>query len=576
MDLWEFSHLNNVGLTLTETAKHVPGTVAVAAPLKQQRSAVERVKRLYSKKSGASQSDTPAEFETVTFFELEKMSNRFAVALRAGGVQPGDRIGLMVPPGIEFVALVFALFKTGAVQILIDPGMGRDNLVKCLSDTKPVGIVGSRKAHSARLAYRKWFPDAKKNFVVGGGFPRCKKLTSSGPSDFEPATTTPDDEAAIIFTTGSTGPPKGVLYRHRTFIQQAAWIRDWFHVQPGGADISGFPLFALFNTAMGTSTVFPDMDPTRPADIWPPNFIHAAEKFSADQSFGSPALWNTVSLYCEKHNIKLDTIKRVFTAGAPVPPNVLARTKSVIADDGEVHTPYGATESLPVACISGREVLEETADQSATGAGTCVGWKFPEIDWRLIEITDEPLRSIDSTVEVQQGEIGELIVRGPVVTDQYVTQTNANLHHKIADGDTFWHRMGDVGYFDDRGRFWFCGRKSHRLLTESGTLFTVPCESIFNSHKKVYRCALVPAGKPGAQVPVVFVELLPEQKTDNAAFLKRIESELLELAGKHWQTNQIRFFSVVDSLPVDIRHNSKIFREKLRSRANSIVDPKPL
>ena len=388
---------------------------------------------------------------------------------------------------------------------------------------------------------------------------------------FDPVPMDREDSAAIIFTTGSTGPPKGVHYRHRIFLEQSRQIRDWFDIRPGTVDVSGFPLFALFNTAMGTATVFPDMDPTRPADIYPPNLIHSVETFAADQSFGSPALWNTVSRYCADHGKRLPTVKRILSAGAPVPPHVLERIKSVIAEDGEAWTPYGATESLPVACIGANEVLGETAELSSQGAGTCVGKNFPDMTWKLIEISDEPIASIEDAVPVAQGKIGELIVQGAVVTDKYLTRADANADHKVADGDSFWHRMGDVGYFDEQGRFWFCGRKSHRLETKAGPMFTVPCESIINSHPAIYRSALVGSGKKGQHVPVLFAEPWPEKRPANDAEKKSLLNELKELAKKHWQTDKIEHFDIHEKLPVDIRHNSKIFRERMRPLAESII-----
>jgi len=568
---WDLAPLQNVGHTLSETAKRMPNYLAVGAPRQSANPAARLLRRISSKKNRPGKL---LPFDTITFGELESLSNAYATGLRDNGVEKGDRIALMVPPGIQFVAFVFALFKTGATIILIDPGMGRDNLVKCLSESKPVGVVGSRLAHSARTIYRRWFPDCKKNFSVGGKFPGCtpvSKFESQKEANFEPIPMDREDSAAIIFTTGSTGPPKGVHYCHRVFLEQARQIRDWFDIRPGTVDVSGFPLFALFNSAMGTATIFPDMDPTRPADIDPLNLFHAVETFEADQSFGSPALWNTVSRYCVDNDRRLPGVKRILTAGAPVPPHVLDRIKSVIAEDGDAWTPYGATESLPVACISASEVLDETAKLSDNGAGTCVGRNFPDMKWNLIAISDEPIPSIEGTTSVPQGEIGELIVQGDVVTDRYITRTDANADHKIADGETFWHRMGDVGYFDEKGRFWFCGRKSHRLQTKDGPMFTVPCESIINTHPSIYRSALVASGKPGEHVPVIFAEPWQGQYDEDEEDRKYLVAELEELARKHWQTNKILHFEIVERLPVDIRHNSKIFREKMRPLADRIT-----
>ena len=572
---WDLTSLQNVGHTLSETAKRMPGYLAVAAPKQSTNPAARFLRRFSAKRKGQNRL---LPFDTITFGELESLSNAWATGLQRNGVAKGDRIALMVPPGIPFVSFVFALFKTGATIILIDPGMGRDSLVKCLSEAKPVGVVGTRLAHSARSIYRRWFPDCKKNFSVGGSFPGCVSVSKfekqNGATTFEPIPMDREDSAAIIFTTGSTGPPKGVHYRHRIFLEQARQIRDWFNIRPGTVDVSGFPLFALFNSAMGTATVFPDMDPTRPADIDPLNLFHAVETFDADQSFGSPALWNTVSRFCVDNNRRLPGIKRILTAGAPVPAHVLKRIKSVIAEDGEAWTPYGATESLPVAGISAAEVLRETAELTDQGAGTCVGKNFPDMKWKLIAISDDPIASIENTTPVPQGEIGELIVQGSVVTDRYITRTDANADHKITDGESFWHRMGDVGYFDTQGRFWFCGRKSHRLETKDGPMFTVPSEAIINTHPSIYRSALVASGKPGQQIPVIFAEPWADEYDEDEQDRISLAAELEELAAKHWQTSGIRHFEIVKKLPVDIRHNSKIFREKMRPLANQIVEKK--
>jgi acyl-CoA synthetase (AMP-forming)/AMP-acid ligase II len=553
---WDFSHVTNVGHTLTEAATRMHDAIAVAAP-----------KRKY-------QPAEKVEYNTITFGELESLSNRMAIGLRNQGVETGDRIALMVPPGLEFVALVFALFKAGATIILIDPGMGKKNMVTCLSDANPVGIVGIRRAHLARTVYRRKFKNAKKNFVVGGYFPSCysvKKFESLNASEFQPVSIAIGDPAAIIFTTGSTGPPKGVLYRHQIFIEQARQIRDYFQIPPGTVDVSGFPLFALFNSAMGATTVFPMMDATRPAEIHPPFLIDAVERFKADQSFGSPALWNTVSKWCEQNSVTMPTVKRVLSAGAPVPAHVLQRIKQVISPDGDAFTPYGATESLPIACNSATVILNETAATTDSGGGTCVGNRFPDIDWRLIEISDEPLESIEQTNEVEPGRVGELIVRGPVVSQQYVTRTDANAEHKIVDGDSFWHRMGDIGYFDERDRFWFCGRKTHRVQTAWGDMFTIPCEGIFNPHQKIYRSALVGVGDPGNQTPVLIAEPWASQWPESASEKEKLLGELKELAAQHWQTSTIANVLLHQSLPVDIRHNSKIFREQLRIWATARI-----
>ncbi len=567
------SPIVNVGLRLSETARRNADGVAVAMP----RGRDSAGKRIY---------------QSLTFRELDDDTNLLADGLASMGVRPGMRLVLMVPPSIDFISLVFAMFKAGVITVLIDPGMGRRNLIRCLADSEPEGFIGVPLAQAVRSVLRGRFPKARHNVTVGhrwfwGGRTIAQLRARALDARFQPAATQADDPAAIIFTTGSTGPPKGALYRHGNFNRQADEIRDFYGIQPGEIDLPGFPLFALFNCAMGVSTIIPDMDPTRPARVDPRNIIEAIRDWKVTQAFGSPALWNVVGRYCEEHKIVLPTLKRVMSAGAPVPPHVLRRMKAAIGPDGDVHTPYGATEALPVASISASEVLAETAAKSALGAGTCVGRRFPGIEWRVIRITDEPILSLDEAELLPAGQIGELIVRGPVVTTEYVTRTDCNPLHKILDGSTFWHRMGDVGWMEEvvgtfrvpladgtrsvpttGQRFWFCGRKSHRVTTSGGTQFTIPCEAIFNQHPSVYRSALVGVGPrgpgpAGGQRPVIIVECWPEKRPESRAAERQLLAELAALAQQHAHTAGIHDFFILDALPVDIRHNAKIFREKL-------------
>jgi olefin beta-lactone synthetase len=248
--------------------------------------------------------------------------------------------------------------------------------------------------------------------------------------------------------------------------------------------------------------------------------------------------------------------------------------KKLLPAGGDMHTPYGATEALPVASISASEVLGETADRTRDGAGTCVGRRFPGIDWKVIRITDEPIATLADAEELPAGEIGELMVQGEVVTRQYVTRLDANPLHKVADGERTWHRMGDVGYCDEQERFWFCGRKAHRVQTAAGTLFTIPCEAITNNHPRVFRSALVGVGPAGNQRPVLIVETWPDQPVTSPADRAQLLAEVRALAMAHPLTAGIRDFLHHPRFPVDIRHNAKIFREKLAHwAAETLANP---
>ncbi|MFN7291827.1 MAG: peptide synthase, partial [Pirellula sp.] len=211
-------------------------------------------------------------------------------------------------------------------------------------------------------------------------------------------------------------------------------------------------------------------------------------------------------------------------------------------------------------------VLGETAAITRTGGGTCVGNRFPSIEWRVIKITDSPLTNIDETETVPTGEIGELVVTGPVISERYVTRTDQNALHKLNDHGRVWHRMGDVGYLDSQDRFWFCGRKSHRVQTKLGTIFTEPIEGIANTHPKIYRSALVGTGNAPNQTPLLILEPSSKDSTEQE---QQIVQEVQSILTNNDVSQSIQKVVVYPTkLPTDIRHNSKIFREQLTEWAN--------
>lgn len=540
----------NVAARLVALAQSQPNQVAVAEP-----QGYRSGKRVY---------------KTITYRELNEDSDRIAHGLHNMGVSPGMRLALLVRPGIDFVSCVFGALKSGAVMILIDPGMGKNNLLKCLEQAHPEGFIALSTVQALRIFMKRRFPHAKYNLTVGhrwfwGGPNLASLRRGKYPGPFM-ADTVANDPAAIIFTTGSTGAPKGVLYEHITFESQVKEISTQYGIQAGQIDLPGFPMFGLFNCAMGSTAVIPDMDASHPAQVDPRKILEAVRDWNVTQSFGSPTIWDVVSQWCKKNNQKLESIRMILSAGAPVQEPVLRRVLSILPEGAQIHTPYGATEALPVASISAAEVLSDTAALTREGAGVCVGRRFSGIDWKIIRITEAPIPTLSMAEELPNGEIGELIVTGDQITREYVTCREMNAMSKIRDGEYIWHRMGDVGYLDDMERFWFCGRMAHHLETEAGPMFTIPCEAIFNQHPDVTRSALVGIHMEPDSHYVEPVIIIQPQDPAIFKFKARRETlcaELLELARNNPKTAHIQRFLFHPAFPVDIRHNAKIFREKL-------------
>jgi acyl-CoA synthetase (AMP-forming)/AMP-acid ligase II len=504
----------------------------------------------------------------LTYADLDARSDAIAAGLARRGIGRGTRTVVMVRPSPEFFLLMFALFKAGAVPVLVDPGIDKRALKQCLDEAAPEAFVGIPLAHAARLLLG-WAKSARVRVSTGARAWMADDTLARVEADGrgtgpQQADTRPDDVAAILFTSGSTGVPKGVVYRHRHFVAQAAMLRDALGIREGEVDFPTFPPFALFGPALGLTSIIPDMDATRPAQADPRRLHAAIERFGVQQLFGSPALMRVLA----DDGRPLPTLRRVTSAGAPVPADVVARMRELLPDGAGFYTPYGATECLPVAVIESRE-LQRTRAATEAGAGTCVGRAVPPNDVRIIRIDDAPIADWSDDLVLPANVVGEITVAGPTATDTYFNRDVATALAKIreshADGTSrIVHRMGDVGYLDAEGRLWFCGRKTHRVRTGAGELYTEQVEPVFNVHADVLRTALVGVGANGAQMPVLCVEL---RRGVAASQWPRIERELRELGRGHVHTAGIDRFLLHPRFPVDIRHNAKIGREALAAWA---------
>lgn len=502
---------------------------------------------------------------TVTFAELEKRSADIASGLAGVGVTRFMRVALMVTPSPDFFALTFALFRLGAVPVLIDPGMGVRGLGRCLDQARPEAFIGVPRAHLARK-YFGWAARAVRLTVTtssrrfGLAQYTLDALAQEGAKETrsEWAESRTEDMAAILFTSGSTGPAKGAVYTHGIFTEQVRILREVYGIEQGEVDLPTFPLFALFGPALGMTAVIPEMDFTRPATIDPAMAIHAMERFGVTSMFGSPAVVNRLG----RHGAALPgTLRRVISAGAPASVRALERLARLLPAACEVHTPYGATEALPVASIGSRDILTQTRPLTERGAGVCVGRPVPGVVVEVLPLHERPVAEWDDALALPPGCLGEFVVRGEVVTPAYFERPEATALAKIPDpAGGVWHRMGDVGYIDDSGRLWFAGRKSHVVHTPVGLFPSTPCEAIADAHPAVFRTALVGVPTPEGTVPVLCVERDPNAPGSRGDALL---AEVRALLAAHAHTSPIVELLAHPGFPVDVRHNAKIFREKL-------------
>lgn len=481
----------------------------------------------------------------ISFAQLDAECDAFAARLESRGVRQGMRVAVFVRPGLAFVPTIYALFRLGAVPVCIDPGMRLEHLLACVREAEPEALVGVPLA----LALARVFPRAFRSVRLRARAPRVTPGRFSR-TPFAGRPVSPDDTAAILFTSGSTGAPKGVVYTHAAFDAQQSLLRSTYGIAEDEVDLVVFPLFALFSAAWGVTAVVPPLDPARPARASGRKIARVIRAFGVTHASGSPAVFRRLAAHCDRTGESFPPLRRILMAGAQVPEKLVRATSRLARS---VHTPYGATEALPLTTIDERELFA-SYERTRQGEGTCVGRPLCGVEIAVIPLVDGPIAAWTESLRLPPHVVGEIVVRAPWVTREYFGRPNATRLAKIRSDHGVWHRMGDVGYLDREGRLWFCGRKDHRIVTGRETIYPDPIEAIFDGHPEISRSAVVGIGPPGAQRPLLVVQ---GRRT------RALEACLREHARRHPQARALSGVRFRRSFPVDVRHNIKIDRPKL-------------
>ncbi|PWK71350.1 acyl-CoA synthetase (AMP-forming)/AMP-acid ligase II [Streptomyces sp. CG 926] len=540
-------------------------------------------------------------YSTLTYGELQDTVEELAHGFRHAGITRGTRTVLMAPPGPELFALCFALFRVGAVPVVVDPGMGVRRMLHCYRAVGAEAFIGPPLAQLVRVLGRRTFAGVRVPVTLGRrrlgrghtlaalrAIPANAIPASGGPVDTAPPTGG-DDLLMIGFTTGSTGPAKGVEYTHRMALSIARRIEAVHGRTRDDVSLVTLPFYGVLDLVYGSTLVLAPLAPARVAQADPALLVDALERFRVTTMFASPALLRNLAGHltgAARGRHPLPDLRCVVSGGAPVPDAVVAALRSVLDEKARIHVTYGATEVLPITSIEAAEILGDedvdtaregavtatgTAAGAAAGEGTCVGRPVPGTRVAIAPVTDGPLARFDPAAGLPAGRVGEILVQGDSVSRRYHRAPDSDAAHKATeerpDGATplVWHRTGDLGHLDAEGRLWFCGRAAQRVRTGHRDLYTVRCEGVFNAHPLVRRTALVGIGPAGAQRPVVCVETetgADGAELDEAAWT-RLVAELRTMATAQAATTGLKEFLRHPGFPVDIRHNAKIGREEL-------------
>ena len=544
---------HNIARALPLWANKTPDKIAVCAPIKRGQDQFE--------------------YEELSFSDLNSRSLFYAYAFRDKGLVPGDKVLMFAKPSVDFSAMTFSLFRLGLVPIFIDPGMGRKNLLRAVEHIKPDAMVAEPIVHLLAFLFPKAFKTIRVIYTTGrfspGKLESIAALRRQWNNQNKPLLAKimypceKDTMAAILFTSGGTGIPKAVHYNHGIFNAQVSRLQELFQLSPDDIDLPGFPLFSLFTITMGMKSAIPFMNPSKPGLANPKNLVQNIKDNKATFVAGSPAIWQNMVKYCLNEQITLPSVKYLVMFGAPVPNNLHRDFKKILTH-GDTYTPYGATECLPVANISGSQVLALYEGLSPglknKGISTCVGLPVAQTQIKIAPISDGIMTDSAQINWKSTGETGEVCVYSETVTPEYIGMQEKTEQAKIKDPrGGLWHRMGDLGFLDEEGRLWFSGRLTHRIELNGKTVPCVPQESIYNELEAIKRCAFVGPVVNGKPSPTLVVQLknklaLKEQQELKAEIFR------LDKEGNDLIDNII----FIEKLPVDVRHNIKIDRIKLK------------
>ncbi|WP_437544564.1 AMP-binding protein [Sorangium sp. So ce367] len=509
-------------------------------------------------------------YRSMTFTSLLRRSDTFAEQLVRLGIRPKSTVAFSVHPTSGYAELLFALFRIGSVPVFIDATMDLSGMSACMSECAPTHLIGDSHFVNHYMKHRGSLSAVEGIIEVSSReddvvlrFERPEPLAVEAglppDSGFEE-----EDPLCIFYTTGSTGIPKGVVWTNEILLQHLRIQEKLYGSGDDHIDLVTFPFFMLTALAQGRTCVLPPVDFSSPAAFDPSVLVEVMNTTRATYCFASPVVWHNIIDFCRRRGTRIPGLRYTTSAGATVPLKTV-RGLVDVAPNAKVCVPFGATEAiLPISTIDAVEICEETWQETDAGKGICLGRPVPGLTVSVIPIVDHPISTLDEATVLNAGQVGELIVKGPTVTTRYHRRPEATrrakIHETLPDGRVdVWHRLGDAGYIDSKGRVWYCGRITFGIEVDGAWYFPDQVEAVFNAALDVYRTAATTFERDGSTA----IALAVQKEREGACSNDVIYAKIIDISKKYgFPIEAVYFYD--DAFPVDPRHNVKIERDRIR------------
>lgn len=511
-----------------------------------------------------------SKYKKITFSELNILSNQYANYFIKKGVKDNQKVLILINFSINFIAITYALFKIGAIPVFIDKGTRIKKILKSMKNVEPYVLIGNLQTNIIGIILKRYITSIKLNIIIFENLPILEqyfiKKIKNESAHFKLKEGNDKKTIAILFTSGSTGQPKAVIYTHEMIKAQLTLLKEQYEFISEETDLSTLPVFSLFDAALQMTTIIPNVNIAKPSSINPKNIIQCINQFKATTTYASPLIIEKILKYISDKQLTLPSLRRLLIYGSPLPTLTIQKIYKTF-QNVNISVTYGATEALPISSITLDEIKKETLENTMQGKGICLGYTFKNIKINIIKISEHPIENINDTIILDKHLCGEIIVYGDIVSTKYYNDELSTKLSKIKDKDKYWHRTGDIGFTDEKNRLWYMGRKEDIIYCPNKMLFTIPIETLYDNYYKINKSALIGLGNKPNQIPVIIIQPYKKYYPKNKNAYNEFVNEVILMKKSYHILNEIKHVLFHPSLPLDIRHNSKILRKELISFA---------